>query len=193
MPILNSQTLYPIELRARELSIIAGVSGEDQPIQNMRGHFRRSNPASLGQSPNRQAPSGIRLSAVGWSGSHSADTASDSQEWNAVRARFADVVERSLLRCRPKEGVSDARPNSLTSFMASTRSVGDTRRPTLYRSVVESQDPLLSQRRAPTRLPPFWNRALSLLPMGHHPTRGWPSTTRWGGRRRLQWQSQTFW
>jgi len=33
--IIRSQTLYPIELRARELPSIAGVSGNDQPIQSM--------------------------------------------------------------------------------------------------------------------------------------------------------------
>jgi hypothetical protein len=40
--ILRRQTLYPIELRARESSSIAGVSGDDQPIQSMLGHIRRS-------------------------------------------------------------------------------------------------------------------------------------------------------
>ena len=39
--LIRSQTLYPIELRARESSIIAGVSGEDQPIQSMLGHISR--------------------------------------------------------------------------------------------------------------------------------------------------------
>ena len=38
--LIRSQTLYPIELRARELPSIAGVSGEDQPIQSMLGHIR---------------------------------------------------------------------------------------------------------------------------------------------------------
>ena len=40
--LIRSQTLYPIELRARELPSIAGVSGNDQPIQSMLGHIRRS-------------------------------------------------------------------------------------------------------------------------------------------------------
>jgi hypothetical protein len=39
---LRSQTLYPIELRARGSSSIAGVSSDDRPIQSMVGHIRRT-------------------------------------------------------------------------------------------------------------------------------------------------------
>ena len=39
--LIRSQTLYPFELRARELPSIAGVPGDDQPIQGMLGHIRR--------------------------------------------------------------------------------------------------------------------------------------------------------
>jgi hypothetical protein len=46
--IIRSQTLYPIELRARVSSSIAGVSGNDQPIQSMLSHIRPSIPSGSG-------------------------------------------------------------------------------------------------------------------------------------------------
>ena len=42
--LIRSQTLYPFELRARDLPIIAGTSGEDQPVQDHFRRYQRLNP-----------------------------------------------------------------------------------------------------------------------------------------------------
>ena len=64
--------------------------------------------------------------------------------------------------------------------MTSMRSVADTP-PTDAKSIgCRIAGSSICRSEAPTRLPPFWNRALSLLLVGHHPTRGWPSNNKVG-------------
>jgi hypothetical protein len=76
--ILRSQTLYPIELRAQELSIIAGVSGEDQPIQSMLGHISDAQSAWRADSPKPPTTTGHSPVSPATRGTHRTDPASDS-------------------------------------------------------------------------------------------------------------------
>ena len=71
--LIRSQTLYPIELRARDLPSIAGVSGEDQPIQSMLRHQM----LNLTDRLNPRPPVGLAGSETTFREPHSADSASD--------------------------------------------------------------------------------------------------------------------